>query len=974
MAQAFQRGATTSQRCGSVAPWRQGATLSQRCGSVAPRRHRSTLRRAASSVSGLGDLVDDYDVFLLDQYGVLHNGAALFPAARRPCELHAAGKRLVVLSNTSKRRQALVDELPGRGFDAAWLAGAVCSGEVCHGALAALPAGSSAVVLGWADRGAAAYLEGTGVDLAPVEAADVVVAYGPDTINEGVATGFRSSGDLEPYASTLRAARARDLPMYCANPDQKSIDTDGETALFMPGTICDEIIHVGDSLCHDVAGAAAAGVASLFVVERGRDLAAADAALARGDPPPPSPPARRGTARRTRPSAARRSAGAGARPVRAVLREEGQGGSPRPPAPESGEGMSAKAAAKLAAAALARPKKAPAAESAAGAGDDAPAKKPSAKQKIAARRGAPRRGAAEEETPARNSARRKGGSLELEPEDRAKLRGVAAAEDAYNAAELLQEQAFAGSERNGAYDALDASEVAAAQAYFNATLWPSAVLVGLELTSRRGAAKLAEQRGRGAKSSYAASLAASGGAAWTVADSLAELARLCETARVRAVDATFQRADAANGQYLVGKGKIEEVARKVLDHGADAVVFDDELSLAQQRSVLAVLAEAGCDDKVQILDRTQLVLQIFSERAQTREAKAQIALARADGGRGAGGGAYRGAGESQLEMDRRLFARIAKLKAELGAIASKRAVARSKKLDKEDLPLVALIGYTNAGKTSLLNALSEAAPLYADDRLFATLDPATRRVTLPSGRACKLTDTVGFIQKLPTKLVASFRDAEEIADACAEFKSSTRLQSTSSTARSARATVFTRVEADAAAVWARGGPMVAVAYVSRREGRSSQPPAGAGARAPAPGDDDDRSVVWESDGDDGCFIAAAVPAAVAAAKPPPRASCASAAAAPSAAGPPSRRRRRTNGRRRRQRRTARRATADERTPPPSVPAGPCPACRGRHVRHTCGKVAAKRPGTAGACPACRGRHVRHTCGKAKARKVAKGAT
>ena len=124
-------------------------------------------------------------------------------------------------------------------------------------------------------------------------------------------------------------------------------------------------------------------------------------------------------------------------------------------------------------------------------------------------------------------------------------------------------------------------------------------------------------------------------------------------------------------------------------------------------------------------------------------------------------GAYlRGAGESQLELDRRLFGkRIAKLKAELGAIASKRAVARSKKLDKEDLPLVALIGYTNAGKTSLLNALSEAAPLYADDRLFATLDPATRRVTLPSGRACKLTDTVGFIQKLPTKLVASFRAA-----------------------------------------------------------------------------------------------------------------------------------------------------------------------------------------------------------------------
>ena len=233
---------------------------------------------------------------------ILYSAIIVGASAGMLAKLHAAGKRLVVLSNTSKRRQALVDELPGRGFDAAWLAGAVCSGEVCHGALAALPAGSSAVVLGWADRGAAAYLEGTGVDLAPVEAADVVVAYGPDTINDGAATGFRSSGDLGPYASTLREARARDLPMLCANPDQKSIDTDGKTPLYMPGTICDEyrrlggavvefgkphpehfraaiaaagaaadarVIHVGDSLCHDVAGAAAAGVASLFVVESG---------------------------------------------------------------------------------------------------------------------------------------------------------------------------------------------------------------------------------------------------------------------------------------------------------------------------------------------------------------------------------------------------------------------------------------------------------------------------------------------------------------------------------------------------------------------------------------------------------------------------------------------------------------------------------------------------------------------------------
>jgi hypothetical protein len=199
----------------------------------------------------------------------------------------------------------------------------------------------------------------------------------------------------------------------------------------------------------------------------------------------------------------------------------------------------------------------------------------------------------------------------------------------------------------------------------------------------------------------------------------------------------------------------------------------------------------------------------------------------------------------------------------------------------------------------------------------------------------------------------------------------------------ARATVFTRVEAHAAAVWARGGPMVAVAYVSHREGRSGQPPAGAGARAPAPGDDDDRSVVWDSDGDDGCFIAAsAVPAAVAAAKPPRallvrlgggRAIGGGAAVAAAPADertPPAPADERTPPAPPDER--AAPATADERAPPPSVPAGPCAACRGRHVRHTCGKVAAKRPGAA--CPACRGRHVRHTCGKAKARKVAKGAT
>ena len=255
-------------------------------------------------VGGIGDLVDDYDVFLLDQYGVLHNGGALLPGCGETLRaLHEAGKKLVVLSNTSKRRQALVDELPGRGFSSAWLADAVCSGEVCWRALRAR-GGGRAVVLGWASRGSAEYLEGTGVELGSVDAADVLVAYGPDTISTAAgdeATGFMRSGDVGPYAALLERGAARGLPMLCANPDQVSVDGDGASLLHMPGALCDayralggdvvefgkpgvahfreaveaagldapRVLHVGDSLKHDVAGAAAAGVASLFVVETG---------------------------------------------------------------------------------------------------------------------------------------------------------------------------------------------------------------------------------------------------------------------------------------------------------------------------------------------------------------------------------------------------------------------------------------------------------------------------------------------------------------------------------------------------------------------------------------------------------------------------------------------------------------------------------------------------------------------------------
>ena len=376
---------------------------------------------------------------------------------------------------------------------------------------------------------------------------------------------------------------------------------------------------------------------------------------------------------------------------------------------------------------------------------------------------------------------------------RLKLRGVAAAESAAAAAEMAAAAAALEDDYHtgNPYYTLDASETAAVTAW-NVSTWPTAYLVGIEVTSRKAAAKM-RTRGISGKVLEAAAMTAE----WSVDDSLSELSRLCETARLRVVNSTSQRLERANGATMVGKGKLAQVAASIKEHDVDAVVFDDELTFSQQRNIMGELADHGCDPaRLQVLDRTQLVLQIFSERARTREAKTQVALARAEymlprlatfmttgagmelrggsagdgGSSGGGAGAYlRGAGESQLEMDRRLFTKkIQRLKNDLEDVAAKRLASRKRKLEQaDDLPLVAIVGYTNAGKTSLLNALSETTEaLYADDRLFATLDPTTRRVALPGGRACKLTDTVGFLQKLPTRLIASFRATlEEITDA-----------------------------------------------------------------------------------------------------------------------------------------------------------------------------------------------------------------
>ena len=272
----------------------------------------SVPRRATTVViDGLQELpLDRYDAIILDQYGVLHNGEALLDGVAEALErLHAGGARkLVVLSNTSKRRGPLIAELPGRGFRSEWLHDAICSGECCWEALR--DSGyASAVVLGWSDRDSSEYLAGTGVALAD-GSPDVIVAYGPDTIDMAgrELTDFRTTGDLGPYRALLEDAVARNVPMLCANPDQKTIDVDGKTPLYMPGTMADayramggevmlygkpgvahfsaalraagvdagRALMVGDSLRHDVLGAAAAGLDSLFVVESGvhaKDLA-----------------------------------------------------------------------------------------------------------------------------------------------------------------------------------------------------------------------------------------------------------------------------------------------------------------------------------------------------------------------------------------------------------------------------------------------------------------------------------------------------------------------------------------------------------------------------------------------------------------------------------------------------------------------------------------------------------------------------
>ncbi|HEV2108712.1 MAG TPA: GTPase HflX [Thermomicrobiales bacterium] len=258
---------------------------------------------------------------------------------------------------------------------------------------------------------------------------------------------------------------------------------------------------------------------------------------------------------------------------------------------------------------------------------------------------------------------------------------------------------------------------------------------------------------------------------WETADSLEELARLAETVDVEVVGSVTQKLPHPMAGSYLGKGKLEEIKELREGLGYDLLIVDAELSPAQQRNLEKAL-------EVKIIDRTALILDVFAKRAQTHEGRLQVELAQLQyrlprltgmwthlSRQAVGGVGLRGPGETQLEVDRREAGqRIAYIKRELTRVQTHRELHRDRRRHTQT-PVVALVGYTNAGKSTLLNALTGAGVM-AEDKLFATLDPTTRRASLPSGRELLLTDTVGFINNLPTLLIAAFRATlEEINEA-----------------------------------------------------------------------------------------------------------------------------------------------------------------------------------------------------------------
>jgi GTPase len=269
---------------------------------------------------------------------------------------------------------------------------------------------------------------------------------------------------------------------------------------------------------------------------------------------------------------------------------------------------------------------------------------------------------------------------------------------------------------------------------------------------------------------------------WSVEDSLSELGTLARTAGAEVVGTMVQRMRHPDVATYIGKGRAQELCDTEKQLDVDLVIFDDELSPSQQRNLEKML-------DARVIDRSALILDIFAQHARTHEGRLQVELAQleyrlprlagrgvelsrqAGGSRSAGAGGVggaigvRGPGETKLEIDRRrIRSRIAELREEIEGVREQRKVHRRQRAEQA-IPVVAVVGYTNAGKSTLFNALTEAEVL-AENKLFATLDPTTRHITLPGNQESLLTDTVGFIQKLPTRLIAAFRATlEEVIDA-----------------------------------------------------------------------------------------------------------------------------------------------------------------------------------------------------------------
>ncbi|QQY09835.1 MAG: GTPase HflX [Candidatus Xiphinematobacter sp.] len=248
---------------------------------------------------------------------------------------------------------------------------------------------------------------------------------------------------------------------------------------------------------------------------------------------------------------------------------------------------------------------------------------------------------------------------------------------------------------------------------------------------------------------------------WDIAESLEELCQLASSAGAQVVETCIQRLERPTAPFYIGKGKAKEIAQRCSRRQATSIIFDDELSPAQGRNL-------ECITNCKVLDRTQLILDIFAQRARTREGCLQIELAQLQYllprltrmwshlSRQTGGIGTRGPGETQLEVDRRrVQERITKLGKGLAAVRKNRSVQRNGRL-RTNWPVAALVGYTNAGKSSLFNRLTRSG-VFTEDKPFATLDPTTRQVLLPSRQKVLLIDTVGFIRKLPHTLIDAFK-------------------------------------------------------------------------------------------------------------------------------------------------------------------------------------------------------------------------